>query len=598
MDNSRYKEKSLLEAMKEAKRLLCAGRESFTLYYKNIEELAARLKEERFHLAVLGQFKRGKSSLINALLGGEFLPTSSIPLTSLPTIVSWGNVRRATIVFQTGQIEQADFEDDELLGEYLSKFVSEQENHLNWQKVEEVKVEYPAEVLASGGITLIDTPGIGSTYKHNTETTLNFLNKCDAALFVISADPPITENEISFLQTVSCHVKKIFFVLNKADYLSLAEREKVIVFIQSVLHKEIAQKVPIYVLSARQALLAKKTNDKELIEQSGIRRLEADLTVFFQTEKKAVLVNAIKEKFAAILQQAALDIKLGIRTLEMPLSELTAKQKLLAKKLEEIERQYQAASDLLSGDKKRTMEFLENQASVLRNKAKVYLWNIVEKKLNDYDRQDVEQVIHKELEQTIPPFFDKELALEAEIFSNYITNTLNPHWQRANEIISATREAAAAIFAIEFTVVENTEFFQMKRQPYWVKDKWQNGLGVVPNSWIDALLPKSMRRARVEKRLEQYVDMLVNQNVENLRWSLLQNMETAFLNFAMVLKTRLTETVNGINKTIEVSIAMRQDKTQEVELELCRLNDLMISLQQLMLSLENVENSKTKSMSN
>ena len=52
------------------------------------------------------------------------------------------------------------------------------------------------------GQVLIDTPGIGSTFRHNAQATLNFLPQCDAALFLVSADPPITEVEVDFLKEV------------------------------------------------------------------------------------------------------------------------------------------------------------------------------------------------------------------------------------------------------------------------------------------------------------------------------------------------------------------------------------------------------------
>jgi predicted GTPase len=64
---------------------------------------------------------------------------------------------------------------------------------------------------------LIDTPGIGSTHRHNTGMTLRFLPQCDAALFLVSADPPITEVEVAFLIEVRNRVQDLFFVMNKMD---------------------------------------------------------------------------------------------------------------------------------------------------------------------------------------------------------------------------------------------------------------------------------------------------------------------------------------------------------------------------------------------
>jgi len=103
--------------------------------------------------------------------------------------------------------------------------------------IAEVQVDLPAPILA-GGVVLIDTPGIGSTYRHNTTATLNFLQQCDAALFLISADPPITETGLGFLRQVREKVPRLFFVLNKIDYLDDGELQEALEFYKRVLAEE------------------------------------------------------------------------------------------------------------------------------------------------------------------------------------------------------------------------------------------------------------------------------------------------------------------------------------------------------------------------
>lgn len=580
----------LLELMTEAEGLFRQTGGRYATYATQTKELAARLREERFHLAVLGQFKRGKSSLINALLGREFLPTSTIPLTALPTVVRWGKARRAVIVFQNGQLQEEVFADDQSLTAYLTRFVTEQENPHNREGVRQVEVEYPAEFL-TGGVTLIDTPGIGSTFKHNTETTLQFLNQCDAALFIVSADPPITASEVEFLQTVKEHIHKLFFVLNKVDYFSATERKAVIAFLQKVLHEQagMVESVQVYGLSARQALVAKQAGDTELFEQSGLGMLETDLNVFFQKEKKAVLLEAIITKFAAVLQEASLDLGLSVRSLELPLAELEAKQELLSHKLAEIEEQHRVAGDLLAGDKRRTLDFLENQADILRQKARIHLEGIVVEFLGDGDHLGLEKAVQDALAQAVPVFFDRELTETAERFSDYIADIFTPHRQRADALITAVRQAAASVFDIDHQAMEQEVVFEMKRQPYWIKDKAEAGLGVIPHIWLEALLPGVIRQARVRKRLEQHVSVLITQNVENLRWALLQNAENAFRSFAETLKTRLAEIMRSIRQTVAAAADMKKGETGVVEAEMARLRLVAWDVQRLAFQLKKLE---------
>ncbi|MCX5841974.1 MAG: dynamin family protein, partial [Deltaproteobacteria bacterium] len=120
----------------------------------------------------------------------------------------------------------------------------------------QVEITHPAEILRD--VVLIDTPGIGSTYRHNTEATMNFLPQCDAALFLVSADPPITEVEVAFLQEIKSRVTRLFFVLNKVDYLTDSERETALEFYRTILTRDagINPDTPIFTTSARKGLRA------------------------------------------------------------------------------------------------------------------------------------------------------------------------------------------------------------------------------------------------------------------------------------------------------------------------------------------------------
>jgi GTPase Era involved in 16S rRNA processing len=105
---------------------------------------------------------------------------------------------------------------------FLFRFVSEEANPKNQLGIDRVELFYPSPLL-SPGIVLIDTPGVGSTLRHNTDTALRVLSECDAAMFVISVDPPITELEIEYLQQIKPKAAKLLYVLNKIDYVHPTE---------------------------------------------------------------------------------------------------------------------------------------------------------------------------------------------------------------------------------------------------------------------------------------------------------------------------------------------------------------------------------------
>ncbi|MEE4607882.1 MAG: dynamin family protein, partial [Desulfobacteraceae bacterium] len=235
----------------------------FFHHQSRLVDLSARLAEGRFHLAVLGQFKRGKSTLLNALVGEDILPVGVVPLTAAPTFIKYGPKPKVRVDFRE------DRPSDELVDaaterarEFLVQFVTEGANPENRRGVAEVHVELSAPILSSG-VVLIDTPGIGSTYRHNTLATLNFLEQCDAALFLVSADPPITEVELEFLHQVRQKVPRLFFVLNKIDYLDRRELAEALGFYRRVLCEQAgySQDHPVFCISARRGLESKVTGD-------------------------------------------------------------------------------------------------------------------------------------------------------------------------------------------------------------------------------------------------------------------------------------------------------------------------------------------------
>ncbi|MFH1991254.1 MAG: dynamin family protein [Pseudomonadota bacterium] len=213
----------LISVLNVATNLVSVLGSAFKHEAKKLSALKDRLMDGRFHLAVLGQFKRGKSTLLNALVAEPILPVSVIPLTAVPTFIQFGAVPKIRVHFgDTRSVEEFSGASTSDRTAFLVKYVTEEGNPKNKLGVTEVEVVLPAPIL-SKGVVLIDTPGIGSTYRHNTQATLNFLQQCDAALFLISADPPITDVELDFLRQVREKVPRLFFILNKVDYLNAEE---------------------------------------------------------------------------------------------------------------------------------------------------------------------------------------------------------------------------------------------------------------------------------------------------------------------------------------------------------------------------------------
>jgi GTP-binding protein EngB required for normal cell division len=194
-------------------------------------ELAARVAEGRFYVACVGQFKRGKSTLLNALVGHEVVPTGFVPVTAVPTVIRFGGQLRSRIRMRDGSwrdIAMADLKD----------YVTEERNPENKKGVEGAEVFVPSSMLSSG-MCFVDTPGLGSVFTGNTATTQAFVPHIDAALVVVGADPPIAGEELALVETVGKQVQDLILVINKADRTSDPERAAAAKFTREILEKRL-----------------------------------------------------------------------------------------------------------------------------------------------------------------------------------------------------------------------------------------------------------------------------------------------------------------------------------------------------------------------
>ena len=199
--------------------------------------VAERVAEGRFYVACVGQFKRGKSTVINALIGASLLPTGVIPVTMVPTVIRHGDRPSARIRFRTKDWSVVPLEK-------LDEYVTEEKNPENAKEVAAVEIFFPSPLLATG-MCLVDTPGLGSVFEANAAATRAFAPHIDAAIVVIGADPPIAGDELALVESVAEHVHELLFVLNKADRVNSGELATAKAFAHRMLEKRLNRPVPV-----------------------------------------------------------------------------------------------------------------------------------------------------------------------------------------------------------------------------------------------------------------------------------------------------------------------------------------------------------------
>lgn len=562
------------------------GEEACKAELMSMRGFRERLAQNRFQLAVLGQLKRGKSTLINALIGQEILPSSVIPVTAIPTFLSWGSAPKVEVRYLAQRSKTVHFGSPGELRAFLINTVSEEKNPCNVQGISQVEVFYPSPFLESG-VVLLDTPGIGSTHAHNTETALAVLSECDGALFLVSADPPITAVEVDFLAQIQTQVGRVFYLLNKIDNLREEEEQKATEFLREVLAEKLGVHGPqIFNLSARQGLEARLTGDPVLWEKSGLAQISKHLVGFLAAEKETALVTALGRKLHGVLGGALLKQNLKARSLEIPLSQLEQKLQVFKAKLAEAEKQRLSMGDLLKGEQRRSEQFLEQQASALRSEALREIGKRVEDRLAILKGENPEKAVQEFLDSFVPAYFARELKDMARVFASRLETAFTAYQKTADEIIETVGKTAARLFDLPYTADAAADYYQEKYQPYWVTNKITSVIAPLPTRFINKLLPRKIQSARQRKEYTAKIQALVTNNVENLRWATLQNLREAYRLFTADLERRLEEIAAATKGTMEAAAQQRRRQAHSFQMEIAAVRKTVENLTALRKSLE------------
>lgn len=319
--------------------------------------IAERISEGRFYVACIGQFKRGKSTLLNALIGHSVLPTAVVPVTAVPTIVRYGDHLSARV-----RLQNAEWTDVPL--SHVEEYVSEEKNPENAKGVAGVEIFVPSPLLETG-MCLVDTPGLGSVFAGNTAATQAFIPHIDAAIVVIGTDPPLSADELQLVETVAQEVHDLVFVLNKADRASADERSAALDFARRVLESRLKRAVPaIFEVSALDQL-----------EQRGPERDWGKLLHAFedlvQHSGRSLVRKATERGIRRAANQLLAVIKEEREALERPLAESEQRIATLRKTLAESEVRMWNLGVLLTAEQQRLSGIFGQRRDVFLKLAQV-----------------------------------------------------------------------------------------------------------------------------------------------------------------------------------------------------------------------------------
>ncbi len=504
-----------------------------------------RLSENRFNLVVFGEFKRGKSTFLNSLLGRDVLPTAVIPLTSIVTIVQHGQQEHAVVRFLRGEEVTVPLEQ-------IEDYITETANPENRKGVARVEVFLPAPLLRDG-VRLVDTPGVGSVYEHNTQVAQEFLPHADAAVFLVAADPPISKTEREFLRLVRDYAVKLFVVQNKIDNLTDEELNQSLQFTRSVIAQELGgDSVRIYPLSARQALIAKLHGDEKRLEESGLPEFERDLDDFLTRERGNVsLLSAIN---TALLTADAVraSIDLETRAVQMPLEELERRLSEFQMRLTTLRKQREQHLFLLKKlVHQQVLEQLDAHLASMQSANHRPLYEKLAGVCRDGRSSPLKLI--EELNRLMPRWVEETIAewqqQEAERLSATLSEKLQPFTEEVNAFVEQVQRLSEDVFEVRWqTLAHETALADWSRfyvRVWEVRVKFDFTvmpmLMLLPRRWVC----EWVKRAAWHRLWEQF-----HIHCGQARYDLARRIEEAIGEYIRALDTRVEETAQTIETVV------------------------------------------------
>lgn len=230
---------------------------------ERIDRAAARHADRELTVLVVGEFKQGKSTLVNALLNAPVCGVADDVSTVVPTIVRYGADATATVVYRDdagGEAATTTVPFNE-----VAKLASEQGNPGNRAGIRSIEVSIPRKLLQPG-LTVVDTPGVGGLDSTHGAVTTAALGMAEVILFVSDASQPLTNSELGFLRIARQRCPNVVLVQTKTDIQP--NWRKVVELNRAYLQQE---RLSIDVLPVSSVLRQRATAESsaELNEESG-----------------------------------------------------------------------------------------------------------------------------------------------------------------------------------------------------------------------------------------------------------------------------------------------------------------------------------------
>lgn len=370
---------------------------------RGLQELRGDMQGDFYTVVVLGEFKRGKSTLVNALLGTRLLPMDVLPETATINAIMYEETPKLTVVHRDGSTRQGEVSYD-----FLKQYSAREEGSEAAQ-VRYIKIGYPCELLKNR-VVLVDTPGVSDLNEQRSEVTYQFVPKANAVLFVLDANAPLKKTEKEFIdeRLLPLGIRNIIFIINKYDAVDDEEEEEFLDNVKKRLHRAFQmdakeaqlREISVYPLSAKQALQGIEKGSDKLLKASGFEEIRDKLqSMLFDGSVEREKLQGYRQRLHWLLSSLEREIQGEKSMKEAGITELEDAAQALRQMLQE-----------------KTAE--ENNVDAYVKSAKTKIYAMTDKSLQHF---------HGKLRENVLDLIEQH---QSQDFKNFIENTLTKHIQR------------------------------------------------------------------------------------------------------------------------------------------------------------------------
>jgi len=514
---------------------------------ERLAELRGRVDARSLRVLVAGEAKRGKSTLVNQMIGRDVLPTGVTPVTAVVTTVRRAEADEDIVVtFQDGRVARHDLAE-------LADFVSERGNPLNERGVRTVEVLVRSDLLDRFDVELVDTPGTGSVFEHNTVAAEEALASLDAAIFVVTADPPIAAAERDLLARTSALSVRTFVVLNKADQLDEAGLGEAEAFTAQVVAEAAGLGAALFPCSARQGRSETGyARFADAMERYLGERAEADLVI--------ALCGHAARLAAAMLDAAALTQ----RSLHLSASSSAERVTLFRDRLRAITARQRDIDDRCWAAERRMRRGLDTSAArttvTVRERCRREVLAALDGRLRDVEPAAVETQGRAIVVQVISEQVDRWRNDRTHDLEAALASLLDVAAADLAAQLTDLRTAARDLLDLELAVNPGAALLRPGRE-FWYDFDPRVGFGPPLPDVARKAIPGKAKRART--RLLDEIPQLADRQVGRARADLQQRLQESLRTAVAQLHRQHNDTLGWVSAALDDAAAISAAATEE-----------------------------------